>query len=139
MIHVNWKRGLALVLAGVMVASLAGCNSQTEGTTAAATEAATAVESQGEAVYTPGTYTGTSRGYAGDVTVTVTVDETSITAVTSEGPDETASLGGAALPVLDEEVLAAQSAEIDIVSGASMTSNGYIAALEQALAEARGE
>ena len=77
MIHVNWKRGLALVLAGAMMASLAGCSSQSDATTAAQTEAATEAGNQGEAVYTPGTYTGTSRGYAGDVTVTVTVDETS--------------------------------------------------------------
>ncbi len=136
MIHANWKRGLALVLAGVMAFSVAGCNAQTDATTAAQPDTTAAVS---EAIYTPGTYSGTSRGYGGDVTVTITVDETSITEVTSEGPDETANIGGAALPTLDEEVMTAQSADIEAVSGASMTSGGYVAALEQALAQARGE
>ena len=66
--------------------------SQTQGTTEATTQA----EESKEALYTPGTYTGEAAGYGGNVSVTITVDASSITDVTVEGADETPTIGGAA-------------------------------------------
>jgi fumarate reductase flavoprotein subunit len=67
------------------------------------------------------------------------VDASAITKVTSEGPDETENIGGAALEELDKQVLEKQSADIDGVSGATVTSNGYKEALALAMAQAKGE
>ena len=71
--------------------------------------------------YTAGTYTATAYGI-GEVTVTVTFDETSITEVVLDVSNETEDIGQAAADELIEQVLEAQSADIEGVSGASLTS-----------------
>lgn len=86
--------------------------------------------------YTPGTYTASASGM-GTVTVTLTVDENGITAVELDTSGETATIGGAH----DEEFIAqilAQGAEIDGISGASITSHAIRIAVEKALAQAAG-
>lgn len=84
-------------------------------------------------IYTPGTYTASGTGFGGDVTATLTVGiNGGIDEVTLDGPNETPAIGGQALPTLREQVLSAQSAEIDGVSGASLTSE----AVRQAVAAA---
>ena len=85
-----------------------------------------------------GTYTGTATGFGGEVKAVVTVSGGKITACTLEGAGETPAIGGAALPKLQEQVLAAGSADIDGVSGATMTSNGVKTAVAAALAQAKG-
>ena len=49
------------------------------------------------ATFTPGEYEATAQGFAGAVTVKVTVDEEKVTAVTVTGENETPALGGAAI------------------------------------------
>ena len=72
--------------------------------------------------YTAGTYSASAKGFGGDVTVTLTVDSDKITDVVVEGNDETPAVGGAALETLQKEILDKQSSEIDVVSGATVTS-----------------
>ena len=86
------------------------------------------------------TYTGTGKGYDGDVVVTITVnDETKeITDVETTGTDETVSAGGETVETLDANFLAAQSAEFDGVSGATITSDAYKEAVADALAQMNG-
>ncbi len=73
----------------------------------------------------------------GDVQVTITVTEGKITAVSvpvypnSNGKDQ--QINDRALPVLTQETIAAQSADIDTVSGATVTSDGYKESLQAAL------
>ncbi len=86
--------------------------------------------------YTPGTYTGEAEGM-GKVTVTLTVDENAITDVQLDTSGETATIGGAH----DEEFIAQvmeQGADIDGITGASITSRAIRLAVEQALAQASG-
>lgn len=87
--------------------------------------------------YTPGTYTAEAAGHEKGITVTVTVDETSITAVELNVSKETESIGGAAKDALTEKIMAAQGADFDAVSGATETSDGVKLALTKALAEAQ--
>ena len=42
-----------------------------------------------DSLYTPGTYSASAKGFGGDVTVTITVDEEKITDCKAEGPGET--------------------------------------------------
>ena len=86
------------------------------------------------------TYTGTCKGYDGDVVVTITVnDETKeITDVETTGTDETVSAGGETVETLDANFLAAQSAEFDGVAEATVTSNAYKEAVANALAQMNG-
>ena len=89
--------------------------------------------------YTPGTYTDTQPGLGGDVVVTVTTDETSITDIEITGENETPAIGGAAIDQLSGAILEAQSADIDGVAGATVTSDAVLKAASNALAQAAGE
>lgn len=91
-----------------------------------------------EGGYVPGTYTATENGFAGPVTVTVTVDDSTITAITADG-NETQGIGSRALEELPQTMLAAQSADVDTVAGATFTSQAVKKAAGAALSAARGE
>lgn len=89
-----------------------------------------------EPVYLPGTYTGTGSGW-GDITVSITVDEYSITDIRVIQHTETAGVGTRAFNPLAEAMLKRNSADVDAVSGSTITSNGVIAAVKDALAKAQ--
>ena len=76
----------------------------------------------------------------GPMQVEVTLDGTKITKVTvlqqTDDGGESAAIDAAAIPKLTSETLAAQSGQIDAVSGASYTSSGYIKSLQSALDQA---
>ena len=90
------------------------------------------------AEYAPGTYTAEAAGHEAGLVVTVTVDESGITAVELDLSHETPEIGGAAKDALTEQIMAAQGADIDGVSGATETSTGVKLALTQALNAAAG-
>jgi len=85
-----------------------------------------------------GTYTGTGMGFGGEITATVTVVGGKVTACTLKGDKETPAIGGAALEKLQAQVIAAGSADIDGVSGATMTTGGVKAAVADAMSKATG-
>lgn len=87
-------------------------------------------------IYTPGTYTATAQGM-GTVTVKVTVDANSITDVELDVSNETADIGQAAADTLKQQVMDAQSAEIDGVAGATMTSTAVKTAVADCLSQAK--
>ena len=89
-----------------------------------------------EEAFVPGTYTGEEQGFGGAVVVEITTDASGITAVTVTGDSETPTIGGAALETLAAQILEAQSAEIDGVSGATVTSDAARTAAEAAIAAA---
>lgn len=91
-----------------------------------------------EAAYTPGTYTATAAGFGGDVTVTVTVDESAITDVKVEGEDETPAIGGVAVANMPAAILAAGGSDVDATTGATVTGTAILTALDAALAQASG-
>ncbi|MBR4394418.1 MAG: FAD-binding protein [Oscillospiraceae bacterium] len=91
-----------------------------------------------EGIYAPGTYSATAQGI-GIVTVTMTFDADSITDVVIDASAETPSIGQAAAGALEEALLNAQSAEIDGVSGATLTSSAVRKAAAKCIAQAKGE
>ena len=88
--------------------------------------------------YTPGTYTAAAQGLESEVTVTMTFDETSITDVVIDVSGETEGIGAAIGDTMKDAILAAQSADVDAVSGASITSNAVKAAANDCIAQAQG-
>lgn len=90
-----------------------------------------------EGAYKAGTYTASAQGYGGAVKVNLTVDETSITNVTIDGPDETPDIGGEAIKTLPETIKKANSANFDGVSGATYTSDAVKKAVGECLTEAK--
>lgn len=76
-----------------------------------------------------GTYKGSANGYGGKVTVNVTVSKKTMTAIDIvSAPGETDSFFHRAKGVIDE-MLTAQSTDVDVVSGATYSSNGIIGAV----------
>ena len=91
-----------------------------------------------EAIYTPGTYSATAEGI-GTILVTMTFSETAITDVILDVSNETPNIGGAAAEELKAAIIAAQSGEIDAVSGATITTTAVSKAATKCIQQAKGE
>ena len=85
---------------------------------------------------TAGTYTSVGTGFKGDIKVDVTVTEDAITEITVVDAHETYGIGEAAMPVMIEEMLEHQTYNVDLVSGATVTSAGFRTAVKDALTQA---
>ena len=88
--------------------------------------------------YTPGTYTASAKGMESDVTVTLTVTEDGIEKADIDSSGETPSIGAAAEETLEQQVMDAQSADIDGIAGATVTSTAVRTALKDCLQQAGG-
>ena len=82
-----------------------------------------------------GTYTGSAVGYSGTTQVTVTVEGGKITDVTIDSHGDTTSYFNRSMAVIDG-VIAEQSTDVDVVSGATYSSYGILNAINDALKEA---
>ena len=89
-----------------------------------------------ETLFTPGTYTAEAQGIFVPVKVTVTVSENAILNVMIVADGETPELGGVAAGKLAYSIIAAQTPNVDVVSGATVTSKAIIAATTEALTQA---
>lgn len=123
------KIAAAAAMSGVTAGALAACNAA--GSSTAASGAA--------GTYIPGTYEGTAEGISSTVKVTMTFSDSAVTDVVVDTSGETASFGAAAADQLREQLLAAGSAEIDGVSGSTITSDAVMKAAKSCYAQARGE
>lgn len=150
------NRILSFVLAGALVLGVTACAATT--TTPATTAAQTTVQdttaaetgaptndskntdnsgapSTGDITFTPGTYEGEADGFKGKVKVSLTLTENAIADVKVDH-HETEGLGDKAIDNIVDKVKAETSLNIDIVSGATYSSNGVIGALTAAFAAA---
>ena len=93
---------------------------------------------EGEAIYVPGTYTASAKGISSDVTVMMTFDETSIVDVTVDVSGETQGIGADIGDQVIEQILKGQTAEIDGVAGATMTSTAVRTAARDCIDQAKG-
>lgn len=123
------KIAAAAAMSGVTAGALAACNAA--GSSTAASGAA--------GTYIPGTYEGTAEGISSTVKVTMTFSDSAVTDVVVDTSGETASYGAAAADQLREQLMAAGSAEIDGVSGSTITSDAVMKAAKSCYAQARGE
>lgn len=125
------KIAAAAAMSGVTAGALAACN--------AASGSASASTSGAAGQYIPGTYEGTAEGISSTVKVTMTFSDSAVTDVVVDTSGETASIGAAAADELREQLLAAGSAEIDGVSGSTITSDAVMKAAKSCYAQAKGE
>ena len=131
------KIAAAAAMGSVTAGALAACNSASS-SAAASSSASSAGSLAAGATYIPGTYEATAAGINGDVKVTMTFSDTAITDVVLDVSGETASIGGAAAEDLKNALMEAQGAEIDVVSGATITSEGVIKAAQKCINQAKG-
>lgn len=83
-----------------------------------------------------GTFEGSADGYAGKIDVKVTLEDGEITNIETEH-QETETLGGVAIEGITEDIVSQQTVNVDAVSGATVSSDGFLAAVIAAL-EAAG-
>ena len=122
------KIAAAAAMSGVTAGALAACNSASSSTASGAA-----------GQYIPGTYEGTAEGISSTVKVTMTFSDSAVTDVVVDTSGETASIGAAAADELRDQLLAAGSAEIDGVSGSTITSDAVMKAAKSCYAQAKGE
>ena len=123
------KLASAAAMGSVTAGALAACN--------AASSTASSVSSSGAGIYTPGTYTATAKGMS-EISVSVTFDANAITGVELDLSGETANIGQAAKDTLVEQIMAAQTSQIDGVSGATVTSKAVQNAVADCIRQASG-
>ena len=126
------------------VDTVSGATASSEGYLAAveaAMETAGLIEEEPEeepaAIYKPGTYTASAEGYNDMIKVEITVDGQEITAIEVLSHEETDNIAESAFEDLEQAVIDSQSIDVDTISGATGTSEGYLAAVEVALEEAK--
>ena len=123
------KIAAAAAMSGVTAGALAACNTASSSTAA----------SGAAGTYIPGTYEGTAEGISSTVKVTMTFSDSAVTDVVVDTSGETASYGAAAADQLREQLMVAGSAEIDGVSGSTITSDAVMKAAKSCYAQAKGE
>ena len=124
------KRISAILMSGVLAFSLCACSGNGGGSDKPADTGA---------VFKAGTYEADGTGYGGSgspIHVKVTVSDTAIESIEFTAAGETPTVGGAAIPLLVDKVVAAQSTKIDGVTDATFSSNGFFEAVNDCLKQA---
>lgn len=131
----------AVVVAACIGVSLSGyqapvyeAQAQTKETKPVKTEETKAEEAQAKGSFDleDGIYKGTGTGYAGEISVAVTIKDKQITAIDILSSSDDAAFFNRAKGVIDR-IIAGQTMEVDVVSGATYSSNGIISAVKNAL------
>ena len=122
------KKNIFLVGALALVLAACGNSDKKPAEEKAEAPAAEATEKTGSA---------TAAGYGGDIKLTVTMDGETIKDIVVDENKESEGIGADALPKLVEEAKKANSADIENVSGATVTSEAFKAALKDAMAAAK--
>ena len=127
------KKCCCMLLCAVL---LAGCTS----TSAPATDGTTSPEMTPSTagIYQAGTYTATADGNNGPLTVQVTFSTSAIEQVEVTEQSETESIASEALESIPAAIVEAQSTEVDTVSGATVTSNAILSAVNDCIEQAGG-
>ncbi|NCB32363.1 MAG: FAD-dependent oxidoreductase [Erysipelotrichia bacterium] len=114
------KKTVKGILSALMALSMVGCS------------ASTAAGGKFKA----GKYTGTGKGNNGDITVEVTLSSDAITDIKVTDQKETAGISDDAIANIPQEIIDAQSVNVDTISGATHSSEGIIEAVTKALESA---
>lgn len=89
-----------------------------------------------KSVYKDGTYTGFGDGMNGKVKVSVTISQDKITSISVGENSEDEEYLAEAKGVINR-IIASQSTDVDVISGATYSSNGIIGGVNEALSKAK--
>lgn len=112
------KKIATLSLAAAMSLSLVGCGSKAP-------------------AYQDGEYTGVGSGLNGDIEVTVTVADGKISNVAIDNHEESETISDPAIEGIPAAIVEKNSTDVEAVAGATMTSDGIIEAVNNALESAK--
>lgn len=133
------KKLISVLLCLMLLAGVVGCTStpaDTDPTPQVSEDATPAPEEGGSASDVSGTFTGTAAGMQGPVTVEMTVENGTITAVVVTESTETAGVADVALERIPAQIVEHQTTTLDTVTGATLASRAVMAAAEAAAEEA---
>lgn len=127
------KKILSIILVMAMILTLAACGNQTKKDEPKKDE-----PKQQEGIYKPGTYKASAEGYNKKVPIEVEVKVSAekIEDIKVVKQEETEGLGAVAAEKLPQKMLEAQSAKVDVMASATVSSKAIIAAVEEALKQA---
>lgn len=114
------KKWMTVLLTPLMIASLAACSNESASTTS----------------FQEGTYVGTGKGHNGDVKVEVELSSDAIKSVKVLEHSETEDIATPAIEKVPQEIVDAQSTDVEVVSGATIVSEAIIDGANAALEEA---
>ncbi|MCI5774550.1 MAG: flavocytochrome c [Erysipelotrichaceae bacterium] len=117
------KKLVNLILTTLMIVSLGGCANDTSST----------------GKYKEGTIEIKTTGFGGEMVVSVEFSQDAIKNVSVGENGETPELGGKAIEEISKQIVEKQSSEVDVVSGATITSKALIDAVNKAIAQASGQ
>lgn len=120
------KKLTKIILALLMVLSVSACSSTND-------------QSDDTAMFTAGTYACSAKGNNGDVELEVTFSDNAIDAINVTAQAETAGLGDTAIENIIAEILENQTLAVDIVTGATNSSNAVINAVKDCVTQAKGD
>jgi fumarate reductase flavoprotein subunit len=94
-----------------------------------------------EVRYKPGTYTSSAKGFVSEIKVAVTFSEYEITSITIVEHNETIARPGIvyAIENIPDYIVQKQSVEVDVISGATYTSNAIKEAVKNCILEAMND
>lgn len=121
------KRMISLLLASALLLSLAACGETPKEPVATPTPSSAAGQ------YTDGIFDGVGIGMGGDVSVTVTVENGKIIGVAVGENSETEGISTPAIEQIPTAIVEKQTAEVDTVAGATITSKAIMEAVKNAL------
>lgn len=130
------KKLLMGLMSAALVVSLAGCQGQSAGNSAPASQPETTQAQAESGIFTPGTYTGTAKGLNGDIVAHVTVSADKIEGITFDEHKESIGISDPAFDKLPNLILEHQSVAVDAIAGCTVSSNGVLEAVKMALLEA---
>lgn len=118
------------------VDTVSGATISSEGIIAAVRDALAGVASEQPVVIEqikPGVYRGTARGFKSDITIEITVADGKITDLRIISHDDTPDRAEPAFTAIIKEIIANQDLDVDMVSGATFSSQGLLDAVKNAL------
>ena len=118
------KRILKILICTLLLFNMFGCSSDSEKTTAGIND---------------GEYVTTAEGRNGEITVTTKFENQKIVSVTVDEHQETEGISDSAIENIPQRIVENQSTAVDVVSGATITSEAIISAVEQAITDAGGQ
>lgn len=119
------KKILIVLLAMVMVMGIIGCSNETN----------VGPSSSGENLINDGTYKGEGTGKGGTIALELSIEGDTITTIKVLEHNETEGFDNA-METLTENIIATNSIDVDVVSGCTLTSNGFMEAVNDALSKA---
>lgn len=126
------KKWISLALITLMTLGAAGCKAKENGSPVETPAGETAV-------YKAGEYTATGKGNYGDIPVTVTFSDTEILSIVIGDNEETPDIAKPVFEKLPEEIIGGQTLKVDVVAGATNSSNGLLEAVEDCVKQAGGD